>query len=259
MNDNDFHIRFNGIKRLYGSSAFEKITQSHVLVIGLGGVGSWVVESLARSGVGELTLIDLDEVCLSNTNRQLQALSSTVGQSKAQLLEKRVLDINPLCRVHVILDFVTSTTIEQYFQKTYDIVADCIDGVGSKCEIISFLSQKSQSLICAGAAAGKVDPLKIRIDDLSRTRNDLLLSRVRKKLRQDYAFPRGRKKFGVTCVYSEELAVYPDEEGEVCSKVDSAVLGKAMDCDNGMGSATHLTGALGFVMASEILKKIGQQ
>ncbi len=253
--NHEIEVRFGGIERLYGKKSFQQLCSSHVAVVGLGGVGSWVVESLARSAVGKISLFDMDEVCITNTNRQLQALTSTVGKSKAKLLQERILEINPLCEVFCIEDFVTAKTMDKYLTGDFDFIADCIDGVRHKCDIIDFSKKKNIPIISAGAAAGKTDPSLIRLEDLTRSRNDMLLTRVRKKLRQEYGFSRGDKKFKVACVYSEQLAVYPNERGEICTHVapDS---NKKRDCETGMGTATHLTGTMGFFMASFIINEI---
>jgi tRNA A37 threonylcarbamoyladenosine dehydratase len=233
----NYETRFGGISRLFGISSQKKLANSHVCIIGLGGVGSWAVEALARSGVGELTLIDMDEICVTNTNRQLHALEDTIGKSKGMLLEQRVKLINPDIKVNCIDDFLTEKTLESYLSQEYSYILDCIDGVKHKCDLINYCYQNKKKLITVGAAGGKQDPTQICVDDLSRTINDMLLTRVRKKLRQNYRFPRGAKKFKIMSVYSKELAYYPQAQGEVCQNKESAN-GKNLDCETGLGTAT---------------------
>ncbi|MCA9003091.1 MAG: ThiF family adenylyltransferase, partial [Planctomycetes bacterium] len=164
----DYLTRFAGISRLIGASALERLRNAHVAVVGLGGVGSWVVEALARSGVGSLTLIDLDEVCLSNVNRQLPALDGTVGRFKSEVLSERVLAINPECVVRPIAEFFTADSESRLLAPRYDAVVDAIDAVANKARLIAGACQRGLPIVVCGAAGGQLDPSKITLADLAK-------------------------------------------------------------------------------------------
>jgi len=241
-------LRFGGIQRLFGNSGYNHLQASTVMVVGVGGVGSWTVEALARSGIGHLILVDLDDVCVSNTNRQLHALTSTVGQQKIDVLRARCLDIAPTMTVTLEHTFATSKTIEKLFQHQPDVVVDAIDQPKNKCLLIQESRNAKLDIVTVGGAGGLQDPTKIQVDDLSRAFNDKLLKRVRKSLRQDFGWPRGDKRWKVPAVFSSELPVYPSEDGETCHT--SAQAGPVkLDCASGFGAATYLTGTFGFFAA----------
>ncbi|MGJ8639152.1 MAG: tRNA threonylcarbamoyladenosine dehydratase [Opitutaceae bacterium] len=252
----DYETRFSAIGRLYGEEGLARIQQAHICVIGLGGVGSWVVEALARSGIGKLTIVDMDEVCLSNVNRQIHALDETVGRSKAAVLAERVSKIAPDCEVVVEECFFTPVTADRLLAVPYDYVIDAIDGTKHKCFLISEGRKRGLPMITCGGAGGCIDPTRVRIDDLARTVNDPLLLQVRKKLRSKYGFPKyKRQKFKIDCVYSDELPVFPQEDGSVsCSRVSGTDY--RLNCDQGFGSATFLTGTVGFFLAAEVVKRV---
>lgn len=234
------NLRFSGVERLLGKQALERLSHAHILVVGLGGVGSWALESLVRSGIGQVTLVDFDEVCISNTNRQLHALSSTVGKSKAKVLADRCKDINPECQIRIIENFFSADTEQDIFSVTYDLVIDAIDALSAKALLVKLCRDKDIPLIVTGGAGGKTDPTKITIDDLAKTLNDPLLQKLRKFLRQRYEFPRGkRSKFGVMAVYSTELPVLP-ENCEVAG---------TLDCSSGYGTSSYITATFGFFAA----------
>lgn len=262
---NDYNLRFGGIGRLYGTKALMRLKNAKVLVVGLGGVGSWACEALIRSGIGHLTLVDLDEVCITNTNRQLCALQSTIGQSKAQVLKKRLQEINPEASIELIENFFTEQTFEKILSKPYDYVLDAIDSRENKCLLISEASKRNLPIITTGGAAGKIDPTQIKIDDLAFSTNDVLLQIVRKKLRRDYNFTKvlgrtlnSRRKLGIACVFSPEEPRFPSASGEVCHTPDPETNLK-LDCESGMGSSTYITGTFGFFAASHIVKEIAQK
>ncbi|MGB0745318.1 MAG: tRNA threonylcarbamoyladenosine dehydratase [Opitutales bacterium] len=212
----DYETRFSAIGRLYGVKGLARIRKAHVCVIGLGGVGSWVVEALARTGIGALTLVDMDEVCLSNVNRQIHAMDGTVGQSKASVLAERVRKIVPECQLTIEEVFFTGATMERLLEPGYDFIVDAIDATKLKCLLIAEARKRGLKLITCGGAGGCIDPSRIKIQDLSRTINDPLLLQVRKKLRREYGFPtHSRQKFKIDCVYSDELPVYPQADGSV--------------------------------------------
>jgi tRNA A37 threonylcarbamoyladenosine dehydratase len=200
----DFARRFGGIQRLYGAAALARFRSAHVCVIGVGGVGSWAVEALARSAIGQLTLIDLDNVAESNINRQIQALSDTIGQAKIKALAERIAQINPYCRVTQIEDFITPDNLEQMIGSLQvDYIIDAIDSVKAKTALIAFCRARQIALITIGGAGGQVDPTRIDVRDLSKTEQEPLLAKVRKRLRSHYGFPRGLKnKFNVDAVFS---------------------------------------------------------
>jgi len=252
----DYEIRFGALGRLYGEPGLARLKAAHVCIVGLGGVGSWVVEAFARSGIGQLTLVDLDEVCLSNVNRQLHALSSTVGASKANTLAARVAEIAPDCKVVVENCFFTVSTAERLLAVDYDYIVDSIDSTQHKCELIAQARRRGQRLITCGGAGGCIDPSRVRIDDLARTVNDPLLLQVRKRLRRDYGFPGfKRQKFKIDCVYSDESPLFPQQDGSVsCQRVSDADY--RLNCDTGFGSATFLTGTIGFFLAAEVVRRI---
>lgn len=252
----DYEIRFSAISRLYGVDGLARIRAAHVCVIGLGGVGSWVVEALARSGIGSLTLVDMDEVCLSNVNRQIHAMDGTIGQTKASVLAARVKKIAPECAVVCEESFFTESTMDRLLARGYDYMIDAIDTTKHKCLLIAEARERGLQLITCGGAGGCIDPSRIKIQDLARTINDPLLLQVRKKLRRDYGFPKlSRQKFKIDCVYSDELPVYPQADGTVTCEREPAA-DYRLNCDAGFGSATFVTGTVGFFLAAEVVKRI---
>ena len=248
----DFDFRFGGIGRLYGTKALQRFREAHVCVVGVGGVGSWTVEALARSGVGKLTLIDLDDICVSNVNRQLHALDGAVGRQKVEALAERIKLINPECDVVTESEFFTAKTRDALLEPGFDCVVDAIDQPVNKCLLIEGCRDRGIPVVTVGGAGGKRDPTKIVTDDLTRATHDSLLKRVRKMLRQDFSFPRGEKRWDVPCVYSPEGTVFPGDDGEVCeSPANDTSL--RLDCASGFGAATFVTGTFGFVAAGVAL------
>ncbi len=254
----DFEERFSGIARLYAADGLHRLRQAQVCVVGIGGVGSWAAEALARSGVGALTLVDLDEVCLSNVNRQLHALEGTVGQPKVELMAERARRINPDCRVTAIQEFFTEANAEGLLTPRFDCVVDAIDGVSNKAKLIALCGSKKIPLIVSGGAAGRRDATRVRIGDLSEVTHDRLLCEVRRRLRQDHGWPRGGRRMGVECVFSTEPQVFPQADGLVCATRPQPEDGGSphRNCDCGLGSATFVTGAFGFVAAGLAVKWI---
>ena len=252
----DYDTRFSALARLYGADGLARLKAAHVAVIGLGGVGSWVVEALARTGIGKLTLIDMDEVCLSNVNRQIHAMDSTVGRSKAEVLAERVAAISPECEVITEVCFFTESSAERLLAPAYDMIIDAIDATKHKCLLIAEARRLGLPLITCGGAGGRIDPTRIRIEDLSRTINDPLLLQVRKRLRREYNFPRkSRQKFKIDCVYTDEFPVFPQADGSVACEREAGA-DYRLNCDQGFGSATFVTGTMGFVLAAEVAKRI---
>ncbi len=258
FDDVDFERRFGGIARLYGERALARFRSAHVCVVGTGGVGSWIVEALARSAIGQLTLIDLDNVAESNINRQIQALGSTVGQAKISALAGRIADINPFCKVNQIEDFVTPDNLEQMLGAGhYDFVVDAIDDVKAKAAMIAWCRQHAMPMILIGSAGGQTDPTQIAVRDLARTEQEPLLKKVRKVLRSQYGYPRGEKtKFHVDAVFSMEPLKFP-ETAEVCAVDGDERAGgvTGLNCA-GFGSAMVVTATFGMVAASQVLRRL---
>ncbi len=257
----DFYTRFAGISRLYGAKALEKFKQSHVVVIGIGGVGSWAVEALARSGIGEITLIDLDDVCVSNINRQLHALTDTIGQDKVAVMAERILQINPECKVNQVADFIAADNLSTLLNGKVDYVLDAIDSVKAKVAVIAWCKRNKIPLITTGGAGGQVDPTQIQLADLTLAFNDPLLAKVRNMLRRDYHFSRNpKRRFGIDCVFSSEQLRYPQADGTVCQQkpLQNAESQGAMrlDCSGGFGATTVVTASFGFAAVSRLLLKL---
>jgi tRNA A37 threonylcarbamoyladenosine dehydratase len=252
----DFARRFGGIARLYGERALERFRAAHVCVIGVGGVGSWVVEALARSAIGRLTLIDLDNVAESNINRQIQALSSTIGMPKIEALKARIAEINPFCQVTLVEDFIDPDNIPAMVGAGgFDYVIDAIDSVKAKAALIAFCREHGLPLITVGGAGGQLDPTKIEVRDLARTEQEPLLKKVRKVLRAQYGFARGEKnKYHIDAVFSMEPLRYPDM-GDACAIDAGSITG--LNCA-GFGSSMVVTATFGMVAAGHLLRKLAE-
>lgn len=256
--DVDFDRRFGGIARLYGDAALTRFREARVCVIGVGGVGSWAVEALARSAIGSITMIDLDNVAESNVNRQLHALSDTLGKAKVTALAERIAQINPYCRVTEIEDFITPDNLDEMIgARQFDYVVDAIDNVRAKTALIAYCRAKGIRLITIGGAGGQIDPTKIEIRDLSRTEQEPLLAKVRKRLRAHYGFPRGTKnKFGIDAVFSTEPLRFPDV-GDACEIDDDASGITGLNCA-GFGSSMAVTASFGLVAAAQVLRMLAK-
>lgn len=253
----DFGRRFGGIARLYGERALERFRAAHVCVIGVGGVGSWIVEALARSAVGRLTLIDLDNVAESNINRQIQALSTTVGMPKIEALKQRIALINPYCEVELVEDFIDPDNLEQMIgDNRFDYVVDAIDSVKAKAALIAYCSERRIPLVVIGGAGGQLDPTKIEVRDLARTEQEPLLKKVRKVLRARYGFAKGEKnKYHIDAVFSMEPLRYP-ESGDACAIDPNSITG--LNCA-GFGSSMVVTATFGMVAAGHLLRKLADE
>lgn len=266
INMTDYSLRFGGIARLYGIKGATILQQSHFCVIGIGGVGSWVAEALARNGVGQITLIDLDDICVTNINRQIHALTNTVGESKVEVMSERIKQINPECRVNTIEDFVTVENLSELMMVHYDYVIDAIDSVDIKTRLIAHCKRNKMPIITIGGAGGQVDPSQIAITDLSKTYQDPLLAKVKNQLRREYNFPRAdiakasKRKFSIDAVFSTEQLRYPNELGEVClAKPDSNDGNNApmrLDCSSGFGATTHVTATFAFFAVGRAIDKL---
>lgn len=253
----DFERRFGGIARLYGESALQRFRQAHVCVIGVGGVGSWVVESLARSAIGRLTLIDLDHVAESNTNRQLPALEGEYGKAKVQALAERVRAINPECVVRCIEDFVSADNLEELIPPGCDWVMDCIDSFRVKAALIAWCRRRKLRVITVGGAGGQIDPTQIRVADLARTEQDPLLAKTRKELRSHYNFSRNpKRRFEVPAVHSSEQKRAPQPGGH-CA-VDEPLPASGLNCA-GFGAAMHVTASFGLIAVGVVLERLARE
>lgn len=255
----DYDARFGGIRRLYGRRATERFRCAHVVVVGVGGVGSWTVEALARSGIGRLTLIDLDDVCVSNVNRQLHALDGTIGRPKVEVLAERCRAIQPGIEVVADTAFVTPANLARRIPDDADCVVDAIDSVAAKAALIAWCKRRKLPVVVTGAAGGQTDPTRIRVADLTRTEHDPLLAKVRARLRRDFGFSRNpRRRFSVECVYSDEQLVYPGSDGEVCFQKPADGDATRLDCASGFGAATFVTGSFGFTAAARVLARLAK-
>jgi tRNA A37 threonylcarbamoyladenosine dehydratase len=249
--------RFSGLLRLFGRVGLDKLSQASVAVIGIGGVGVWSAEALARSGINNITLIDLDDLAMSNVNRQLHALSSTIEQSKVEVMKKRILDINPECEVHAIEDFVTSDNVNDYLHKSFDVVIDAVDSVSAKTAIIAHCKRNKIKVITVGGAGGQIDPTQICVGDLAKTTQDPLLAKVRSELRRHYNFSSNlKRRFSIEAVYSTEQLRYPMGDGEVSFAKNNAQGSGKMDCSTGFGAFVGVTATFGMVAASRAIAHI---
>ncbi|MCW8943971.1 MAG: tRNA cyclic N6-threonylcarbamoyladenosine(37) synthase TcdA [Sedimenticola sp.] len=253
----DYERRFGGIARLYGQAALDRFALAHICVVGIGGVGSWVAEALARSGIGSITLIDLDHVAESNVNRQIHALEDQFGRAKVDAMADRIQAINPDCRITRIDAFVEVDNLDLLITEGFDYVVDCIDAFKTKTALIAHCRRNKIRLIAVGGAGGQTNPLKIRLTDLYKTQHDPLLAKTRKLLRKEYGFSSNpKRKFDVPCVYSDEQQVYPDGNGAVCSdKPSGGTQGSGLHC-GGFGSAMTVTTTFAMVATAHVLKKL---
>lgn len=252
----DYLQRFGGLGRLYGAPALPRLRAAHVCVVGVGGVGSWVVEGLARSGVGAITLIDLDDVCLTNVNRQLPALDGNIGRPKVAALAERVKLINPGCVVTTIGEYFTAKTADTLLAKRFDWVVDCVDLMSNKALLIAECTQRGQPVVTVGSAGGRRDATRIRVSDFGGAHGDELLRQVRKKLRRDYGFAKGEgNHYGIPCVSSQEQPVFPWADG-TCAIEPEEGSNLRLDCATGFGTAVFITGAFGFAAAGEVVRRI---
>ena len=255
--DSRWTERFAGIDRLYGRGAVARFAACHVAVVGLGGVGSWVAEALARSGVGSLTLIDADDLCVSNTNRQLPALEGQYGRAKVEAMAERCRAINPAMAVHAVPSFLTPSNLGELLDRGYDLVVDACDSFRSKVEMIAWCRRRKLPVVAVGSAGGRVDPTLVRVRDLSKTEHDAMLSLIRKKLRQDFGFARNPKRsFGIPAVFSLENVRYPQPDGSVCGTRPVGGDALRLDCDASLGAATHVTAAFGMAIAGRAIDRL---
>ncbi len=256
-----FEEQFGSLARVYGEDALQAIRNSHICVIGIGGVGSWAVEALARSGVGRLTLVDGDNIAESNMNRQIHTLRSTIGQSKTQSMRERIAQINSECEVECIEQFVDDGNLRGILERQtdgryYHVVIDAIDVIKHKAAIVYCCKRNKIPVVTTGGAGGLTDPTRVEVKDLTRTWNDPLAATVRSRLRFKYGYTRNPKRsFGVPCVFSSEQQRYPDSNGRpgFCKP---GVAGLTLDCNYGYGSSVMVTASFGFAAAAKALEII---
>lgn len=260
MNDLIQNKRFTGVSRLYGTNGLKQLQQSHVIIVGIGGVGSWTAEALARNAVGSITLIDLDHIAESNTNRQIHALDKQYGKAKVVAMAERIRAINPECHIRCIEEFITPENIDHVLGNIpTGFVVDAIDQVKAKTALIIWCKKRQWSLICCGAAGGKLDPTRIQIDDLSRTTQDALLAKVRSLLRKTHHFSKGSsnknspsKKMNIPVVYSNEAIKKPIE---ICETQGGL---QGLNCA-GYGSSVAVTATVGMAAAAFVLNHLVTQ
>ncbi|WP_144636609.1 ThiF family adenylyltransferase [Bordetella genomosp. 13] len=268
--DIDAERRFGGLARLYGPGAPARLYGAHVAVVGLGGVGSWTAEALARCGVGALTLIDLDHIAESNVNRQIHALTPTLGQAKIEAMAARIRDINPGCVVTRVDEFVDPDNVGQLLAGHYAAIVDCTDQAAAKIAMILHARARAVPLLLCGGAGGKTDPLSLRAGDLSEAANDALLSKLRNKLRREHGFPRasdaqGRAlkrvpRMGVRALWFDQPAILPqawaqaaEMEDDMGAQAEAAAAPQGLSCA-GYGSVVTVTAAMGLAAANEALR-----
>ncbi|WP_449314314.1 tRNA cyclic N6-threonylcarbamoyladenosine(37) synthase TcdA [Reinekea marina] len=248
--------RFGGTQRLFGIEPTLWLTQGKFVVVGIGGVGSWAAEALARTAVGHIVLIDLDDICVSNTNRQIHALSGNVGKMKVDAMADRIRLINPECQVDAIHSFITPENISDLITSDVNGVIDAIDSLKPKAALIAHCRRQKINLVMTGGAGGQTDPTRIQVDDLSRTYQDPLAAKTRNYLRRNYGFPKADKgKFGVDCVYSTEALVYPQANGTVCAAKPGAGNSTRLDCATGFGASMMVTATFGMTAAARVIDK----
>lgn len=269
--DIDAERRFGGLARLYGPEAPVRVRAAHIAVAGLGGVGSWTAEALARCGVGALTLIDLDHIAESNVNRQIHALSETLGLSKVDAMAARIASINPACAVTRVDDFVTPSNVAQVLAGRYDVIVDCTDQAPAKIAMILHARERGIPLLVCGGAGGKTDPLALRAGDLATSLNDALLAKLRNKLRREHGYPKASDKAGktlkrvpkmnVTALWFDQPAILPDawtQAGEAEDEVGAMLPPRSpqgLSCA-GYGSVVTITAAMGLAAADRALRVV---
>lgn len=261
MKDGTYEARFGGLARLYGRAALERLGGAHACVVGVGGVGSWTAEALARGGVGAITLIDLDEVCVSNVNRQLHALDGQIGRPKVDVLADRIRAINPECRVVAVQEFFVAGNADRLLspERPYDVVVDAIDSVAHKARLLASCVARGIPVVSTGGAGGKRDGLGLRVGDLGESGGDDLLRQVRKTLRREHGFAAGEgNRYGIRVVWSTEAPVYPWADG-TCAARPEPGSSTRLDCSEGLGAAVWVTAPFGFAAAQEAVRLVLQR
>lgn len=252
--------RFGGIARLYGQAALERFLRARVAVIGIGGVGSWAVEALARSGIGHLTLVDLDEICVTNVNRQLHAMDGQIGRQKTESMAERVRAIHPGCEIEVVPAYFNERTAATILEPGFDGLLDAIDSTRHKALLLAECRRRGIPAVTCGGAGGRRDPTRIRVTDLAFSGKDPLLMQLRRCLRRDHGFPkvppdRDPEPLGIEAVFSDEPPVYAQCDGSVSPiRPDDAEV--RLNCVTGLGTATHVTACFGLIAAGRMLERL---
>jgi len=249
-------MRFAGLGRVFGESALPALARAHFCIVGIGGVGSWAAEACARSGIGQITLIDHDDIDVGNTNRQIHTLANTIGRAKVDALRERILAINPECQCHAVDDLVTRGNIDKFDFAQFDYVIDAIDHVSHKLSLMHHCRRNKIRCISTGGAGGRSDPTQIQVKDLMLCYNDPLLAKVRAHLRQQLGYSRNpKRRYSMDCVFSAEQALYPTGDGSVSYEKPESPERTTLDCDTGIGSFVGVTACFGFTAASHAIRK----
>ena len=252
----DYRNRFEGLARVFGERGLAALARAHFCVVGIGGVGSWAAEACARSGIGRITLIDHDDIHISNTNRQVHTLTDTLDQSKVEVLRERILAINPECDCTAIDDLVTRGNIEKFDFAQFDYVIDAIDHVSHKLSLMHHCRRNKIRCVSTGGAGGRRDPTQVEVKDLTLCYNDPLLAKVRSHLRQQLGYSRNpKRRYAMDCVFSGEQPLYPTGDGEVTHAKPESPERTTLDCETGIGSFVGVTAAFGLAATSHAIRK----
>jgi tRNA A37 threonylcarbamoyladenosine dehydratase len=256
MLSKSYRQRFDGLGRVFGETALVELQRAHFCVVGIGGVGSWAAEACARSGIGTITLIDHDDIHISNTNRQVHTLNNSLDRSKVEVLRERILAINPECDCRAVDDLVTRGSIDKFDFAQFDYVIDAIDHVSHKLSLMHHCRRNKIRCISTGGAGGRIDPTQIQVKDLTLCFNDPLLAKLRSHLRQQLGYSRNpKRRYAMDCVFSAEQALYPAAGGSVSYEKPESSERSTLGCATGIGSFVGVTAAFGFTAASHAIRK----
>lgn len=255
--------RFGGVARLYGERALSAFVQARIVVVGIGGVGSWAVEALARSGIGKIRMVDLDEICLTNVNRQLHAMDGQIGRQKTAAMADRVCAINPTCELEIIEGFFTERSVEEVLGGDISGVIDAIDTMKHKALLLAECARRGMHVVTCGGAGGRRDATQINVRDLAFTGKDALLHGLRKNLRRHHGFPAvpmnsKPQPMGITAIFSDESPSYPTCDGEVSNEKPTDT-NLRLNCATGYGTATHVTASFGVIAAGAMLDLLARE
>ena len=237
---------FRGIRALYGDEGFEKLQNSHVTVVGIGGIGSWCTEALCRTGVGSLTLIDSDVIEITNLNRQLHTTVNTEGRTKTEVMREHLLELNPELNIEIITQKLTPENIDEIMKDRCDNVCECIDDLDAKAYIANYLFRKKSNFIVAGGAGGRIDPTRLKIGDIDQAQGDALISKLRSRLRKEYGFPANGKNFRISCTFSNEKPIYSCKDSYISGDLPA------------FGASMSVTASAGLLISSWMINRITQ-
>ncbi|MDH3389777.1 MAG: tRNA cyclic N6-threonylcarbamoyladenosine(37) synthase TcdA [Gammaproteobacteria bacterium] len=256
MLSKEYRQRFAGLARVYGEAAAASLQQAHFCIVGVGGVGSWAAEACARSGIGSITLIDHDDIDISNTNRQLHTTTDSLGRSKVEVLRERILAINPECYCKAVDDLVTRGNVEKFNFAQFDYVIDAIDHVSHKLALMHHCRRNKIRCVSTGGAGGLTDPTQIEVKDLTQSFNDPLLAKVRATLRQQLDYSRNpKRRYAMDCVFSTQQPLYPAANGTVSYEKPEVAERTTLDCATGIGSFVGVTACFGFTAVAHAIRK----